>query len=152
MSIPANLPHLRIQIEASGAPTFTLDDEDYAPPGGPHSPGRDSVRHVLDAACQDLGAIRVEIIEADGSIYSDILAADDADSVPASTGVAGDAYASGFLPGEPVAVAVIIGEHAASEDGTTTVRLPAAVLARYGGTVMLLGRSSGTLTFLGADR
>lgn len=152
MSIPANLPHLRIQIDGAGDPTFTLDDEDYLPPGGPYPPGRASVPDMLDAARQDLGAIRVEIVEADDSVYSDMLAADAADSTPASTTTDESPYASGFLPGEPVAVAVIISEHPASEDGTTSVRLPAAVLARYGGTVMLLGRSSGTLTFLGADR
>lgn len=152
MSIPANLPYLRIQIDGSGAPRFTLDGEDYVPPGGPYPPGRESMHDILGAVRKDLGTIRVEIVEADGSIYSDILVPSDTDAVCASTTVDGDAYASGFLPGEPVAVAVILSEHPASEDGTTNVRLPAAVLARHGGTVMLLGRSSGTLTFLGPDR
>lgn len=152
MSIPANLPCLRIQIDGSGASRFTLDGEDYVPPGGAHPPGRESVRDILDAAREDLGTIRVEIVEVDGSVYSDILVPDDADAAHASTTVDESGYASGFLPGEPVAVAVILSEHPASEDGTTNVRLPAAVLARHGGTVMLLGRSSGTLTFVGPDR
>lgn len=152
MSVPGNLPRLRIQIDGAGVPAFMLDDEDYLPPGDPYRPGRESISDVLAVAREDLGAIRVEIVEADGSVYSDILAADAADGTPASTSTGESAYASGFLPGEPVAVAVIISEHPASEDGTTNVRLPAAVLARYGGTVMLLGRSSGTLTFLGANR
>lgn len=152
MSIPSNVPCLRIQLDNSGAPRFTLDGEDYEPPGGARPPQRESVPDILDAAREDLGTIRVEIVEADGSVYSDILVPDDAGAALASTTIDEGAYASGFLPGEPVAVAVILSEHPASEDGTTNVRLPAAVLARHGGSVMLLGRFSGTLTFLGADR
>lgn len=152
MSIPAHLPYLRIQIDGSGVPTFTLDGEDYVPSGASSPPGRSSIRDILDAAGEDLGTIRVEIVEADGSSYSDILVPDDADAAPASTSAGESTYASGFHPGEPVAIAVIISEHTASPDGTTNVCLPAAVLARHGGTVMLLGRSSGTLTFLGTDR
>lgn len=148
MTIQADLPHLRIRIGGSGVPTLTLNNEDYAPPGGPYPPGRQSIGEILDAVRKDLGAIRVEILEADGSIYSDVLP----EVAASSSAVERDSYASGFLPGEPVAVAVIISEHPASQEGTTNVRLPAGLLARYGGTVMLLGRSSGTLTFLGTDR
>lgn len=145
-------PHLRIHINEAGAPSFTLNGDAYTPPRGPQLAGRESVRGVLDAVRTDLGAVRVEIIEADGSIYSDLLGPDDETEASGSTRDEPDTYASGFLPGEPVAVAVIISESPASDDGTTHVRLPAAVLARHGGTVMLLGRSSGTLTFLGTDR
>lgn len=148
----SHLPHLRIHIDESGVPTFTLDGDDYTPPGGPHPVGRESVRRILDSVRTDLGAIRVEIVEADGSIYSDLLTPADNEVASGSATDAPGTYASGFLPGEPVAVAVIISEHTASDDGTTHIRLPTAVLARHGSTVMLLGRSSGTLTFLGADR
>lgn len=152
MTTASRLPYLRIHINESGVPTFTLDGNDYIPPGSPYPAGRDSVGRILDAVRADIGAIRVEITEADGSIYSDVLIADNAEDASGSTSDKPVTFASGFLPGEPVAVAVIISEHCASDDGTTHVRLPAAVLARRGGTVMLLGRSSGTLTFLGADR
>lgn len=148
----SQLPHLRIHIDKSGVASFTLDGDDFTPPGSAHRAGRESVRDILDAIRTDLGAIRVEIVEADGSIYSDVLTSNDAEDASSSPSDWPGTYASGFLPGEPVAVAVIISEHPASDDGTTHVRLPAAVLARHGGTVMLVGRSSGTLTFLGADR
>lgn len=153
MSTPAILPRLLIQFEGSGVPTFTLDEDEYVPPGGPYPPGRASIRDVLEAIRDDLGPIRVEIVETDGSTYSDVLRAGDADNTPAATAddMDTDAYASGFLPGELVAVAVIVSEHPASEDGTSNVRLPVAVLARHGSSLMLLGRSSGTLTFLGTN-
>lgn len=149
MSTPEVLPCLRIQFDGSGAPTFTLDEDEYVPPGGPYPPGRACIRDVLEAIRDDLGPIRVEIVETDGSTYSDVLLAGNADGAPAAT--AGDIDASGFLPGELVAVAVILSEHPASEDGTSNVRLPPAVLARHGSSLMLLGRSSGTLTFLGTN-
>lgn len=152
MTGTSRLPHLRIHIDKSGVPSFTLDGDDYTPPGSHHPAGRDSIRRILDSVRTDLGAIRIEIVEADGSIYSDVLTLDDAENSSNLTTDEPGTHASGFLPGEPVAVAVIINEHTASDDGTAHVRLPAAVLARHGGVVMLLGRSSGTLTFLGADR
>lgn len=152
MSTPETLPRLRIQFDGSGLPTFTLDENEYVPPGGPYPPGRASIRGILEAIRDDLGPIRVNIVESDGSTYSDILLAGDADSAPATMTDDRDAFASGFLPGERVAVAVILSEHTASEDGTSNVRLPAAVLARHGNSLMLLGRSSGTLTFLGTNQ
>ena len=152
MSTPAILPRLLIQFDGSGVPTFTLDEDEYVPPGGPYPPGRASIRNILEAIRDHLGPIRVKIVETDGSTYSDVLLAGDADSTPAATTDDMDAYASGFLPGELVAVAVILSEHPASEDGTSNVRLPAAVFARHGSSLMLLGRSSGTLTFLGTNQ
>lgn len=152
MSTPAILPRLLIQFEGSGVPTFTLDEDEYVPPGGPYPPGRASIRDILEAIRDHLGPIRVKIVETDGSTYSDVLLARDADSAPATATDDMDACASGFLPGELVAVAVILTEHPASEDGTSNVRLPPAVLARHGSSLMLLGRSSGTLTFLGTNQ
>lgn len=152
MSTPAILPRLLIQFDGSGVPTFTLDEDEYVPPGGPYAPGRTAIRGILEAIRDDLGPIRVKIVETDGSTYSDVLLAGDADSAPTAMTNDRDAFASGFLPGERVAVAVILSEHPASEDGTSKVRLPAAVLARHGDSLMLLGRSSGTLTFLGTNR
>ncbi|MFE6645028.1 hypothetical protein ACFVJS_00600 [Nocardioides sp. NPDC057772] len=151
MSTLEMLPLLRIQFDGSGVPTFTLDEDEYVPPGGPYPPERASIRDILEAIRADLGPIRVKIVETDGSTYSDILLAGDADSTSAAT-TDTNAYASGFLPGELVAVAVILSEHPASEDGTSNIRLPAAVLARHGSSLMLLGRSSGTLTFLGTKQ
>jgi hypothetical protein len=62
--------------------------------------------------------------------------------LPLSPGEVGGA---GFLPDEPVAVAVVVAHQVAGADGTARLRLPPALLADRPGVVFLLGRTSGTV-------
>lgn len=135
---------LRIEIDNGGLLTVTLDGTPYEPPGGPYPSGRESVRPIVDAARAELGTLSVRLVEADGSTYTDVLLPSDNQSAPTT-----DVEADGFLPGEQVAVAVILAEHPATSDGAAAIALPAAVVARHAGRLMLLGRTSGTLTVLG---
>lgn len=50
----------------------------------------------------------------------------------------------GFLPGEPIRLAVIVASQPASADGTVSVPIPP-----LGTRVVLFGESSGTLVVLG---
>lgn len=150
MSLPLSLPQLRIQVTDAGDVVPTINGEPYEPAGVPCRPGRESMRDIIEGASRDLGTIRIEIIEADGSTYSDTVVSErptPRDTMPAAEA----SYAVGFLPGEPVAIAVIVDENTATDDGTACIHLPAAVLAAHRGKVILLGRASGTLVLLGHE-
>jgi hypothetical protein len=151
MSDQARIPRLRIRFDESGTPTVTLDGEDYLPPRGQRPENRADMASLLDTARNDLGSVRVEIVEADGSTFTDLIAAPSNPKDAQPTDEDGPT-ASGFLPGEPVAVAIIVAEHPATSDGLADVRLPSAILAGTCGTVVLLGRTSGTLALVGPDR
>jgi hypothetical protein len=91
--------------------------------------------------------VRVRVTESDESVFTDVVlppSAPDPPQAPAQPppGIAGE----GFLPSEQVDVAVIVAQCAADADGRTRLRLPPAVLARRGGAVVLIGRTSGAFT------
>lgn len=51
----------------------------------------------------------------------------------------------GFLPGEPVCIAVVVAERDADGGGRAVLPLPAPLLERLPSMLILLGRTSGTL-------
>lgn len=140
--VPIALPTIRIQIDADGALIVTVDKAPYAlPPGF----GRDQVRGLLRDLTDDLGPIRVEITESNGEKYIDIQTPDDHDPTPpdlapdrrSAHGVHGR-----FDPGEDVIVAVVVARRTAETDGTVAIRMPPALLQRYGDNVLLIGRDT----------
>lgn len=145
------IPLVRISVCDDQPPEVTLDGRPYELADGPCRVGRDDVRRIIDEVRADHGAIRVEIVEADGSTFTDLIAApsDPKDAQPTDED---GPTSSGFLPGEPVAVAIIVAEHPASSDGLADVRLPSAILAGTCGRVVLLGCTSGTLAVVGDDQ
>lgn len=145
------IPLLRISVCDDQPPEVTLDGCPYELAYGPCSSGRGDVRRIIEAVRADHGAMRVEIVEPDGSTFTDVIAAPSNQTDARPTDENGPT-ASGFLPGEPVAVAIIVTEHPANSDGLADVRLPSAILAGTCGTMVLLGRTSGTLAFVGAQR
>ena len=162
---PVVVPVVEFTITADGAMTVTVDGRPYLPE--PFAPGwrREAFPTILDAlTAQYRSPLRVQVHEADGSTFTDIITpprerptpkpwetqspvAVVSPPVPAEQPVLHQVAGSGFVAGEDVAVAIIHAHTDASGDGTARALLTAeqAALA-VTGEVILLGRISGTLT------
>jgi hypothetical protein len=170
---PVALPQAVFTVHPDGTMTVTIDDQPYPP--APFAPPwqRDSFPTILDAlTSQHRTAIRVEVRETDGTVFTDIITparrhraplagepalmqpipeqspiaaipAPPIPTAPSHTVLHGD----GFVPGEDVAVAVIVGHSDAAPDGTARALItPEHVAGSPTREVILLGRISGTLT------
>lgn len=162
---PVVVPVVEFTIIADGAMTVTVDGVAYLPE--PFAPAwrRDAFPTILDALiAQYRSPLRVQVREADGSAFTDIItpprerpalrpwevpAPGDVVAAPvrAVPPVLHQVEGAGFVPGEDVAVAIIHAHTDASSDGTARALLTAeqAALA-VTGEVILLGRVSGTLS------
>lgn len=150
-------------VQGDGTMTVTLDGGPYLPE--PFAPAwrRESFPHVIDQIT-DHGArwVRVTVFEANGHLYTDNIApqrrtAPDETSPPEPAEITPAASAApstvlvrmsgkGFVPGEYIAVALVIAHTSASPDGTVRALLDACHLAASPTReVILLGRISGTL-------
>ena len=151
--VPIVLPHVVMQVAGDGTMTVTVDGaphlpEPFAPPWR-----RDSFAAVLDRLTdQRRSPVRVEVREADGTVFTDIITPSRRRAVPEPPGrPAAPAplpvlYGDGFVPGEDVAVAVIVAHGDAAPDGTARGVLARELLAASPTReVILLGRVSGTL-------
>lgn len=143
--VPVVLPLVEIDVDDTGMINVRLDREPYRSSEALY---REDLSSALDAITIDLGTpARVEIREPDGSRFTDIVTP--ASSAPESQSkvtpeLRPEPFNGGFIPGERIAVAVVVAHQLAAVDGTAQLRLPAALMAdRFG--VVLLGRSSGTL-------
>ncbi|QZE27171.1 hypothetical protein K4X33_02570 [Brevibacterium casei] len=143
-----------MQVAGDGTMTVTVDGaphlpEPFAPPWR-----RDSFAAVLDRLTdQRRSPVRVEVREADGTVFTDIITPSRRRAVPEPPGrPAAPAplpvlYGDGFVPGEDVAIAVVIAHGDAAPDGTMRGLIEAAQLAASPTReVILLGRVSGAVT------
>ena len=155
--VPVVLPHVVMSVAADGTMTVVVDGDPYEPE--PFAPPwrREDFARVLDQLTEQCRSpLRVEVREADGTVFTDIItpgtrrrsssapeAAKPAVAVPELAALEGE----GFVPGEDVAVAVVLTHSDAAPDGTTRGLLAADQLAASPTReVILLGRVSGTLT------
>ena len=158
--MPVVLPHVVIVVVEDGRMTVTVDGALYEPE--PFAPPwrREDFARVLDQLTeQHRSPVRVEVREADGTVFTDIITPGkrrrprpDSEPVPQPppprampelVTLTGD----GFVPGEDVAIAVVIAHGDAAPDGTmrgllTTEQAESSPTRD----VILLGRVSGTLT------
>lgn len=143
--VPVVLPLVEVDVDDTGMINVRLDREPYRSSEALY---REDLSSALDAITIDLGTpARVEIREPDGSRFTDIVTPPQA--VPESRSEVTpefrpELFGGGFIPGEKIAVAVVVAHQLAAADGTAQFRLPAAMMADRPG-VVLLGRSSGTL-------
>ncbi len=158
-AVPVVLPLVVITITKDGRMTVTVDGEAFEPePFAPPWRWEDFAR-VLDQLT-DLrrSPVRVEMREADGTVFTDIITPSrrrrtEPDREPASDAPARPPAAElvalhgeGFVPGEDVAIAVVIAHGDAALDGTVRGLVEARQLAGSPTReVILLGRVSGTL-------
>lgn len=157
-AVPVVLPLVVITITDDGRMTVTVD-------GAPHEPEpfappwrREDFARVLDQLTdQRRSPVRVEVREADGSTFTDIITPTRrrrSEPDPAPEPPSGRAmpelvalHGEGFVPGEDVAIAVVIAYSDAAPDGAIRGLLTADQLAvSPTREVILLGRVSGTLT------
>lgn len=155
VEVPVVLPHVVFTVHDDDTMTVAVDGETYEPE--PFAPPwqRGSFPAVLDALTdQRRTPIRVEVREADGTVFTDIItparhrAAEPEPSPPTGSEPAVRLVAlhgEGFVPGEDVAIAVIVAYSDAAPDGTARGLLTAAELAHTPtGEVALIGSISGT--------
>ena len=158
---PVVVPVVEFTISADGVMSVTVDGAPYLPQ--PFAPGwrRESFPAILDTlAARHRTPLRVQVREADGSTFTDIITpprerpapkpweapSSASPPMPATQPVLHQVAGAGFVPGEDVAVAIIHAHTDASPDGTARALLTAEQAATaVTGEVILLGRISGTL-------
>lgn len=161
-AIAAVMPALVLQVREDGTLTATLDGAAVEPISGVWR--RESVPEILERVTRSRTVpVRVEVREVDGSVFTDIIAPircrppahaaieiDEAPSaVPELIEVTG---AVGFVPGEDVAVALIVSHSGAAPDGTARALLTLEQAAAcVTGEAVLFGRISGTTVVVRAD-
>lgn len=160
--VPVALPHVVMTVSPDGAMAVTIDGHPYEPEPFAAPWRRESFAQLVDQLTADpRGPIRIEVRESDGTIFTDIIipsrrrtptpapqsAPDPAAPVPVSAPALTAVMGQGFVPGEDVAVAVILTHSDAAPDGTARGLLNAEQIAHSPtGEVLLFGRVSGTVS------
>ncbi|HOB78556.1 MAG TPA: hypothetical protein PKK62_00135 [Ornithinibacter sp.] len=154
--IPVSIPLVVLDVREDGTVAVDVDGKPLDPDSGAGPWRRSSFGQIIDRATNEgTTPARVEVREADGTTFTDIIAprrrrpsrpqpAPEQASLPVFHTVTGD----GFVPGEDVAVAVVTGHTDASGTGTARTLIDPARLGpnASGGVVevVLVGRISGT--------
>ncbi len=166
---PTAVVMVRIIVAEDGTLSVTVDGAPYLPPEFSPPWRRSAYPHIVDAISQHTGqTLRVDVIEIDGRVITDYRtpptprpvspepaaapvaaapqpaapAASPVEAVPQFAQLAG----SGFVPGEDVAVAVIISHTETAPDGIARALIDSRYLAACPtGEAILVGRISGTL-------
>ena len=158
---PVELPHVLVTVAADGTLTATVDGAPFASPGG-SAWTRATFGPLMDAITKDRAiAVRVEVRESDGSVFTDILrtrkprraAAPSETPLPETRRSRharrvprlAEVTADGFVPGEDVAVATIVSHTDATGTGEARALIDLDDLPDGTHEVILLGRISGTL-------
>lgn len=162
---PVVLPHVAITVTDDGALDVTVDGTPFPPQGEGQPWTRSTFGTLLDAITKDRTiAVRIEVHETDGSMFTDIIRANrritsgppatqpekqpgkHATSKRKSVPELVEVTADGFVPGEDVAVAIIVSHTDATGTGHARTLLNKTHLASLlpdGSEVVLLGRISG---------
>ena len=151
LRVPVVMPLVEVVVDEDGLLTVTLDREPYSADGALR---REDLRRTLTDITADLRTpIRVEVREADGTTFTDIITPKQRDTkrAPAARRVLASAFGisgDGFTAGEEVEVCVVVARQVAADDGSTQLRLPPALLACHPD-VVLVGRISGAVALSG---
>ena len=158
---PVELPHVLVTVAEDGTLTATVDGTPFPSPDG-IAWTRATFGPLMDALTKDRTiAVRVEVRENDGSVFTDILrtrkprraAAPTENPVPETRRSRharrmprlAEVTAGGFVPGEDVAVATIVSHTDATGTGEARALIDLDTLPDAAGQeVILLGRISGT--------
>lgn len=152
--VPVVLVHVVMDVAEDGRMTVTIDGAPHLPE--PFAPQwrREDFAGILDHLTdQRRTPVRVEVREADGSVFTDIVTPGkrrkpDPQPAPEPALPAPPVlYGDGFVPGEDVAVAVVIAHSDAGPDGAARALIaPDQLAASPTREVVLLGRVSGAVT------
>jgi len=158
---PVELPHVLVTVAEDGTLAATVDGTPFASPDG-NAWTRATFGPLMDAITKDRTiAVRVEVRENDGSVFTDILRTRKPRRAvaPSETPLPetrrsrharrvprlAEVTAGGFVPGEDVAVATIISHTGATGTGEARALIDLDDLPDGTREVILLGRISGTL-------
>lgn len=168
---PVALPHVVVTVTTAGELDVTVDGTPFSPTDEDGVAWtRGSFGELMDAITADRTiAVRIEVRETDGSVFTDIIHArrptrpdptqhqyldgteagsPGLEDRPHGRGLA-EVTGDGFVPGEDVAVAVIVTQTDATGTGEVRALIDThavgSVLRGGSGEVVLLGRVSGTL-------
>ena len=158
---PVELPHVFDTDAEDGTLTATVDGTPFPSPDA-SAWARATFGPLMDAITQDRTiAVRVEVRESDGSVFTDILrtrkprraAAPSETPMPETRRSRharrvprlAEVTADGFVPGEDVAVATIVSHTDATGTGEARALIDLDDLPDGTHEVILLGRISGTL-------
>ncbi|MFT8395910.1 hypothetical protein [Propionibacterium sp.] len=158
---PVELPHVVVTVAGDGTLTAMVDGAPFASPDAIVWT-RATFGRLMDAITQGRTiAVRVEVRESDGSVFTDILrtrkprraVAPSENPVPETrrsrharrTPRLAEVTAGGFVPGEDVAVATIVSHTDATGTGEARALIDLDDLPDGTHEVILLGRISGIL-------
>lgn len=157
--VPPVLPLVLIAVNDVGELTVTVDGDPFEPePFAPRWRRGDFARLLDRITDQRRTAVRIEVRESDGSVFTDIIAPPrrrattvEQPEAPVTNAKSATEFVemrgSGFVPGEDVAVAIVIAHTDASHDGSARTLVDAARLDPDStGEAILLGRVSGAFT------
>lgn len=151
------MPVIRLAVHDDGTMSASVDGEPLAPPVAEGVWRRGSFARIVDqVTAERMIPARVEVTEADGSTFTDIITATARKNIPAADlpkpepadaprllEVTGE----GFVPGEDVALCRIIRHTDATATGTARALIDLAHdHLNLGDEVVLVGRVSGTFT------
>jgi len=163
---PVLLPHVVVTVAENGTLEISVDGAPFPPPRPEFAWTRSTFGELLDAVTADRTvAVRIEVRESDGSVFTDLIRARKPKPVePAETKPQEQrgkhtktkhlpelvkVTAEGFVPGEDIAVAVVVAHTDATGTGHARTLIdasdPAGLLDGVVGEVVLLGRVSGTV-------
>lgn len=178
ITVPPVLPVIAMTIAADGTMTVAVDGTPFEPPRFGPAWVRSSFAAVIDSVLEERGSpVRVLVYEADGTVFTDLVTRplqkeldpsaqpphrhdvvtapiadvliDAAPLVTPPRVVLGE---EGFIPGEEVAVAIIVRHTKASTDGSARALLePGICRVSADGEVVLVGRISGTCVIAGLE-
>ena len=158
---PIELPHVLVTVAEDGTLTATVDGTPFAAPDA-SAWTRATFGPLMDAITKDRTiAVRVEVRESDGSVFTDILRTRKPrrSAAPSETPVPetrrsrharrvprlAEVTAHGFVPGEDVAVATVSSHTDAAGSGEARTLIDLDDLPDGTHEVILFGRISGTL-------
>lgn len=169
--IPVVLPLVRVDVDKDGLLDVTVDEFPFPSQdtGGESQMSRAGLRPLLDQiATEHDSALRVEIHEPDGKVFTDFHTPETAPidrshgpAVSPSTHAqdltaqrttfsaqlgSGEVNGTGFADGEEITIAVVIYRKQAKADGTIELNLPVALLERHSADVVLVGATSGAVS------
>ena len=170
---PVALPHVVITVTENGALNVTVDGTPFPSPSAGSEWTRGTFGPLLDAVTHDRTvAVRIEVREVDGTVFTDLIRArrptpPPPDRQPAGPGphrsrraqptpqheppVLIEVTGDGFVPGEDIAVAVIVAHTDATGTGAARALLDQQQLDAAlpegddAGEAVLYGRISGTI-------
>ncbi|MFC8682360.1 hypothetical protein ACFT30_12635 [Microbacterium ureisolvens] len=176
ITLPPVLPVIAMTIAADGTMSVAVDGTPFEPPRFGPPWVRSSFATVIDLVLEERGSpVRVLVYEADGTVFTDLVTRplqraldpsvqpprrEDMVAAPLGDGLIDAAPLvapprvvlgeDGFIPGEEVAVAIIVRHTKASTDGSARALLePGLCQVSADGEVILVGRISGTCVVAG---